>query len=95
MKFPLVKYPSAVIPMAMSLVALALVLAHVAIFGVVQGIDEGTATHVFQILLVAQLPFVVFFAVKWLPRKPRQALWVLTLQAAAALAAMAAAFYLT
>ena len=95
MKVSPVKHPSAVIPLAMSLVALALVLGHVVIFGVVRGVDEGTAAHVFQILLAAQLPFVVFFALKWLPRSPRQALWVLSLQAAAALAAMAAAFYLT
>jgi hypothetical protein len=35
------------------------------------------------------------FAIKWLPRAPKQALQVLALQAAAGLAAMASVFFLT
>jgi hypothetical protein len=55
--------------------------------------DEGTAAHLFQILMAGQLPIILFFAGKWLPRHPKQALEVLALQAAAALAAMAPVYY--
>jgi hypothetical protein len=89
------KRASALLPMAMSLAALALVLGHAAMFGVVHEADEGTAAHLFQILMVAQVPLVGYFAVKWLPRAPGQALRVLALQAGAALAAFAAVYWLT
>jgi hypothetical protein len=78
----------------MSLVALAMVMAHVAIFGAVREADEGTAAHIFQLLLIAQVPIIAFFAIKWLPRTPRQAVWILALQFAAALAALAPVFLL-
>jgi hypothetical protein len=44
--------------------------------------------------MAGQLPVVAFFAIKWLPRSPRQALLVLALQAGAALAALAPVFLL-
>lgn len=94
MNIPL-KQPSAWLPLVMSLAALALVLGHAAMFGVVHEADEGAAAHIFQILMVAQAPVVAFFAITWLPQTPRQALLVLALQAAAALAAFAAVFFLT
>ena len=90
-----IKQPSALLPLAMSLAALALVLGHAAIFGVVREADEGTAAHVFQILMIAQLPVVAYFALKWLPRQPKQSLQVLALQASAWLAAIAAVYWLT
>jgi FtsH-binding integral membrane protein len=90
----LLKEPSAFLPVAMSFAALALVLGVVAVFGVVHEADEGTAAHVFQLLMAAQVPIVAFFAVKWLPRSPRQALVVLLLQAVAGLAALAPVFLL-
>lgn len=89
------KQPSAFLPLAMSLVALAIVLGHAAMFGVVHEADEGTPAHIFQLLMVAQVPVVVFFAIKWLPRAPGQALQVLALQAGAVLAAFVAVFFLT
>ena len=85
----LLKKPSAFLPVAMSFAALALVLGSVAMFGVVREADEGTAAHLFQLLIALQIPIVLFFAVRWLPRSPRQALQVLALQAAAGLAALA------
>lgn len=93
MKISIVKEPSAFLPLAMSLAALATVLVHVAIFGVAREADEGTAAHVWQILMATQIPIVVFFAIKWLPRTPRQALLVLMLQGGAALAALAPVFF--
>jgi len=90
----MMKQPSAFLPVAMSFAALATVLAHVVRFGVAREADEGTAAHIFQLLMIAQVPIVAFFAITWLPQAPRQALPVLALQAAAALAALAPVFFL-
>ena len=92
--FTVMKQPSAFLPLTMSFGALAMVLAHVAIFGVVHEADEGTAAHIFQLLMIAQVPIVAFFAIKWVPRTPRQALIILALQTGAALAALAPVFLL-
>lgn len=89
------KQPSAIVPVAMSLVALAMVLGHVAVFGIVHEEDEGTPAHIFQLLMVFQVPIVALFAIKWLPQAPRQALGILALQVSAALAAITAVFFLT
>lgn len=94
MSISMMKRPSAFFPPAMSFAALALVLGYVALFGVVRQADEAAAAHVFQLLMAAQVPIVAFFAIKWLPRAPRQALPVLALQAGAALAAIAPVFFL-
>ena len=79
----LLKQPSAWIPIAMSLVALAMILGYVAMFGIAQNEDEGAPARIFQLIMVAQLPIVGYFAVKWLPKQPKQALFVLALQAVA------------
>ena len=81
------KQPSALLPIAMSVAALAVVLAHISIFGVVREADEGTAARLWQLLMAGQVPAVAYFSLKWLPRAPGQALCVLALQAVAALAA--------
>jgi hypothetical protein len=92
---PSMKQPSAFLPVAMSLAALALVLGHAAIYGIVHEADEGTAAHLFHILMAAQIPIVAFFAIEWLPQAPGRALRVLALQAGAGLAAFASVFFLT
>jgi hypothetical protein len=96
----ILKHPSAFLPVAMSLTALA-VVGVAAIYsilhyghGLVREPDEGTAAHLWQILMAGQLPVLLFFAIKWLPRAPRQTLYVLALQAGAALASMAPVFFL-
>ncbi|MBK5255132.1 MAG: hypothetical protein JJE39_03790 [Vicinamibacteria bacterium] len=89
------KQPSAIFPLAMSLAALALVLGHAAMYGVVHELDEGTPAHVFQLLMAGQAPIVAFFAIKWLPRAPRETVAILALQASAAFAALVAVFFLT
>ncbi len=86
---------SAWVPIAMSLAGLALVLGHAAIYGIVHEADEGAAAHVFQILMVAQVPIIGYFAVKWLPREPGQAVRILAVQACAALSAFASVYFLT
>ncbi len=91
----LIRKPSAVIALALAVFCLALVLGHAAIYGIVHEADEGTAAHLFQIAMVAQVPFLAFFAIKWLPRYPKQALLVLALQAGVVLAAFAGVYFLT
>jgi hypothetical protein len=88
-----IKRPSAWIPVAMSLAALAIVIIHIVRFGTAREADEGTSAHLWQILMAGQLPIVAFFAIKWLPQTPQPALVVLALQAIAGLAAMAPVFY--
>jgi len=59
----LLRRPSAFLPLALSLAALGLVVWFVASFGVVRGVhDEGAAARIFQVLMVAQLPIVGYFA---------------------------------
>jgi hypothetical protein len=85
----LVKKPSAWLPIAMSIAAISLVLGYVAIYGVQRPQeDEGAAARTFQLLLAAQMPMVAFFAIRWVPPMPRQALPVIALQIVAALAAV-------
>ena len=95
MPTPSIKFPSAFLPVAMSLTALAIVLGHVAIYGMIHEADEGTAAHMFQILMVLEVPMIGYFAVKWLPKNPKAAFKVLAMQAAAAIAAFASVFFLT
>ena len=62
MNNPTIIQPVVFLPLAMSLVALAMVLVHFAIFGIVEETDEGTAAHIFQLLIVAQAPFIAILA---------------------------------
>ena len=91
----LIRQPSALLPLAMSLAALTLVLGHAAVFGIVHEADEGAAAHIWQILMAAQLPLVAYFMLKWLPRRLRESLQVLALLAATWLANFAAVYWLT
>jgi amino acid permease len=91
---PVLKHPSAFLPLVMSLGALFTVLVFLTLNGPAPQADEGTAAHIWQLLMAAQVPIIVFFAFKWLPQSPRQAVPILTLQCAAALVAMAPVFLL-
>jgi hypothetical protein len=93
-KSSLLKQPSAWIPLAMSLTALMFLLGYVAIFGIVQHADEGSPARIFQLIMVAQLPIAAYFAFKWLPKRPIQALLVLALQAFAWLVPIATVIWL-
>jgi hypothetical protein len=88
MKTELLKRPIAFIPIVMSVTAWAIVLGYAAMFGVARQADEGAAAHIWQLLMAGQVPFVAFFAAKWLPTNPKQALIVLALQFSAALVSM-------
>ena len=90
----LTKQPSAFLPVAMSMAALATVLVHIVLVGTARQADEGTAAHIWQLLMALQVPIIAFFAVTWLPRALRPALLILAVQAGAALAALAPVFFL-
>ena len=86
--------PSAFVPMVMSLIALAIVLVHILAFGVVRVADEGPTAHIWQLLMARQVPILAYFLIRWLPRVPQHALFVLALQIGAALAAMTPVYFL-
>jgi hypothetical protein len=86
--------PSAFVPMAMSFTALAVVLGSIIMFGVVHEADEGAIAHIWQLLMAGQLPILAYFVIRWLPRVPRQTLYVFALQIGIALAALAPVYLL-
>jgi len=90
----MLRRPSAFIPPAMSCAALLIVLGHVAVYGPTREADEGVGAHLWQLLMTAQLPFIAFFLIKWLPQAPRTAWPVPVLQVVAALAALAPVYFL-
>lgn len=79
MNTSLIRKPSALIPLVMAFVALVMPFVYAAVNGLDTHQDEGTAARLWQLLIVAQVPFVAFFAIKWLPRSPKQALLILAL----------------
>ena len=90
----LLKKASAWLPIVMSLAALVFTLVWLAVFGIVRSEDEGTAAHIFQLLIGGQLPIIAFFAIKWLPQKPKQAVEILALQFVAGVIAFAPVYFL-
>ena len=90
----LMKSPSAFLPLAMSIGALATVALFITLHGTAPQADEGAAAHIWQLFMAAQVPIILFFAIRWLPQSPRQAAPILALQVGAALAAMAPVFLL-
>lgn len=89
----LLKRPSALIPLAMSIAAIAVIVIYIALFGTARQEDEGTAAHLWQLLMAGQLPVMAFFAIKWLPIQPTRALGVLALQVTAAFCAAFPVWY--
>jgi hypothetical protein len=90
----LLKQPSGFLPPTMSLIALAIVVLHVARFGVTREADEGTAAHLWQLLMVGQLPIIGFFAMRWVSHATKAAMAVLALDVVAFAAAAAPVFVL-
>ena len=72
-----------------SVAGLAALMVYDAITGFLREPDEGTAAHLWQLLMAAQLPLGVFFAATWLPRAPRRAWAGLALQVAVVIANLA------
>ncbi len=78
----------------MSLVALLLVLGNVALHGAMPPSDEGQR-RIFGRSMAGQAPIVAYFAIRWLRPAPKQTIFVLAEQAGAALASLAAVFFLS
>jgi len=89
-----VRQPSALVSLGLALIALALVVGHIAFFGVTHYADEGPTAHIWQLLMAAQLPALLVFGIQWVPKAPKQAVGVLGLLAAAILASMAPVYFL-
>ena len=84
---------SRVAPIIMSLLSLALVIEGVVQFGLHhREVDEGWQAHLFQLLMVLQVPIVLLFAATANWKQPNRALLVLGLQAAACGAALGALY---
>jgi hypothetical protein len=90
----MLRQPIALIPIAMSGAAFAIVLLHLTFVGTAPQADEGTEAHLWQLLMAGQVPIVAFFALTRVARSPRPALRVLGLQLVAALAALAPVYLL-
>jgi hypothetical protein len=90
----IMRHPSAFLPVAMSIGALAIIVLVFTLQGTSPQPDEGTAAHIWQLLMAGQIPIVAFFAIKWLPKSPGQAAPILALQLGAALAAIIPVFLL-
>lgn len=90
----LVRKPSAIAPIVMSVCALAVVLIAIAVSGTQRQPDEGAAAHIWQLLMAGQLPFLGWFALRWLTRDFKAALPVLGVQLLAFAAALFPVSYL-
>ena len=82
------KKRSALIPVVMSLLALMLVAIQASIHGVRPERDEGALAHLYQLLVVGQIPVISFFLFRWLRQAPLQGLRVVVAQAFALAAAL-------
>ncbi len=94
MDLTLLKKPTAWLPIAMSVSALALVAGSLALYGITRGGDEGAVAHSWQLLMGGQLPLIAYFGLKWLRQAPRRAAPILMLQVAAGIAALAPVYLL-
>ena len=84
------KHPSAFLPVATTLGALEAALVLLASHHPAPSASGGLQlSHIWHLLMAGQIPIVLLFSIKWVPRSPRQAVRVLALHAGAALAAMA------
>jgi len=90
----ILKRPSAYLPIAMSLIAAAIVGVQLMAHGAAAEPDEVAAAHLWQILMAAQLPMVAFFAIRWGSRAPRATMIIIAIQLAAALVALAPVYVL-
>lgn len=90
---PLSRKPSAWVPIAMSLAIFAMLLYHLLIIGEQREDDEGTAAHIFQLWLVAEVFIVGYFLARWVPQQPKEGTVILVIQILTALLSIGPVFY--
>lgn len=88
------RWLGAILPLAMTLAVVMAGLIEGVRTGFVRQADEGTAAHLFQILMPAQIPIIVLFAATQMPRDPRWTRRIVALQIGAAAALVVAVFAL-
>ncbi|MEQ7874692.1 hypothetical protein ABDK56_11885 [Sphingomonas sp. ASV193] len=76
----LARKPSGYAPVLMSLLALCVVLMAISTGHTRREPDEGTSAHIWQLLIAGQLPFLLWFASRWLRRDLKSGLPVLGAQ---------------
>jgi len=87
------RWLGALLPLAMTGTVVAAALIHaVQVGGFIREADEGTAAHLFQLLMPAQVPIIAIFMATQLPRRPGWTLCIFGLQLAAAVGLFAAVF---
>jgi hypothetical protein len=91
----LLKKPSALFPIAVSIAALAFILVRGQMYESGADPEEGLHVSIFRFLLASQIPLILFFLWKWFPRKPNEALRVLALQLSAAVIAIFTSIWLS
>jgi hypothetical protein len=84
----LLRRPTGFVPLLISAAFLTTLLTSLAQGTLVRQADEGTAAHLFQLLMPLQFLIMFAFAITWLPKTPKAAIEVLLLQAAAAIAVL-------
>lgn len=89
----LVRTPSAGLPVAMSALALIVVLGNIALFGAARQPDEGAAAHLFQILVVGQVPLIAWFLWRGLRNHRPGTLAILAVQALSVAVALFPVWY--
>lgn len=97
MKEFILKRPSAWLPIALSAAALSFTLTYILVVGIpkVKNYhDEGAAAHIFQLLMGLQVPIILFFFLRWLPKKPKETTIILLLQILAGVLAFAPVYLL-
>lgn len=94
----LARQPTAMFPMIMSLAALLLLGSFLLLAS--QGViplrapdgDEGLAAHLWQLLMVGQLPLIAWFSLRWFLQRPVQTIVILGVQAILAFASVVPVF---
>lgn len=95
MGFAFRRDPAEVLPIAMSLAALVVVSFALVFTGAGRESDEGTAAHLFQLLIGGQLPVIGYFVLTRLRHSPGYVLRVLALQLVAALPVLGLVYFCT
>lgn len=90
----MVQRPSGYVPLLLSAAAALTIAVQLLTHGAAPSPDEGAAAHIFQLLMVAEVPCIAFFAFTRLPADPRRGLVVLALHLGAVAAVLAPVFLL-